>query len=272
MSLVFLIRHRSERVCDSRSTYSLSGHVSISLSPSLSIFEQRHAIRILLRSLVITFEGQAELVTSDAGYFAARICSISKELVPKSSVELSNEGHEDGDTPCAWHVMFDLPIPGWLPASDSYGDGRQGFSGTQYTLYATLNYTNSEETYNPSWFSSICAPFSSKTKVVHAEAFKVQVNRFALPPPSASTLFPQTFYSVALANGAPHADANLHPILTDIVSKVELLASVPEHISVDGDKFLFTLSIRAPTLPESEASKICVTHMSLEPQQIEQYT
>ena len=237
------------------------------------MFEQRHAIRILLRSLVITFEGQAELVTPEAGYFATRLCSISKELVPKTSVELSNEGHEDRDAPCTWHVMFDLPIPGWLPASDSYGDCRQGFSGTQYTLYAALNYTNLEETYGsgPSWFSSICSPFSSKTKVVHAEAFTVSLNRFALPPPPASASYPPIFYSITLKGGVHHRDANLHPILPDIVSKIELLASVPEHISVDGDKFLFTLCMRAPSLSQSEAARLRVTRVYLEPQQIEQY-
>ena len=241
------------------------------MSPSQSLFEQRRTIRILLRSLVITFEGQAELITSEAGYFAARLCSVSKELVPKTSVELSNEGHEDRDTPCTLHVMFDLPIPGWLPASDPYGDCRQGFSGTQYNLYATLNYTNLEETYGPSWFSSICTPFSSKTKSVHAEAFTVSLNRFALPLPSTSASYPPLFYSITLKGGAPHPDTNLHPILSDVLSKIELLASVPEHISVDGDNFLFTLCMRAPSLPESEAAKLRVTRVSLEPQQIDQY-
>jgi hypothetical protein len=169
--------------------------------------------------------------------------------------------------------MFDLPIPGWLPASDSYGDCRQGFSGTQYTLYAALNYTNLEETYGPgpSWFSSICTPFSSKTKVIHAEAFRVSLNRFALPPPSASAVYPPIFYSITSKGGAQHPDANLHPILTDIISRIELLASVPEHINVDGDKFLFTLCIRAPSLSQSEAANLRVTGVSLEPQQIMQY-
>jgi len=241
------------------------------LSPSHSLFEQRRAIRILLRSLVITFEGQAELITPEAGYFAARLCTISKELVPKASVELSNEGDEDGEMPCTWHVMFDLPIPGWLPASDRYGDGRQGFSGTQYTLYATLNYANLEETYGSSWFSSICAPFSSKTKVVHAESFKVSLNRFALPPPSTSALYPPLFYTVTLKDGMSHSAVNLRPIPADIVSKMELVASVPEHINVDENKFLFNLCVRAPSLPPSEAAKLCVSQVSLEPQQIERY-
>ncbi|KAH9005336.1 hypothetical protein EDB86DRAFT_2796322, partial [Lactarius hatsudake] len=254
------------------STYSLSGYVSVSLSPSHSLFEQRRTIRILLRSLVITFEGQAELVTPEAGYFPARLCAVSKELVPKMPVELSNEGHEDRDTPCTWHVMFDLPIPGWLPPSEPYGDCRQGFSGTQYTLYATLNYANLEETYGSSWLSSICTPFSSKTKAVHAEAFRMSLNRFALPPPSAIASYPPNFYSITLKGGARHPDRNMHPILSDVVSKIELLASVPEHISVDGDNFLFNLSMRAPSLPESEAAKLRLARVSFEPQQIEQYS
>ncbi|KAH9066458.1 hypothetical protein EDB87DRAFT_1554034 [Lactarius vividus] len=257
---------------DQSSTYSLSGYVSVSLSPSHSLFEQRRAIRILLRSLVITFEGQAELITPEAGYFSARLCSVSKELVPKTPVELSNEGHEDRDTPCTWHIMFDLPIPGWLPASDSYGDCRQGFSGTQYTLYATLNYANLEETYGQSWLSSLCTPFSSKTKAVHAEAFRMSLNRFALPPPSATATYPSNLYSITLKGGVRHPVRNPHPILSDVISKIELLASVPEHISVDGDNFLFNLCMRAPSLPESETDKLRVTRVSFEPQQIEQYS
>lgn len=257
---------------DQSSTYSLSGYVSVSLSPSHSLFEQRRTIRILLRSLVITFEGQAELITPEAGYFAARLCTVSKELVPKTPVELSNEGHEDRDMPCTWHVMFDLPIPGWLPASDPYGDCRQGFSGTQYTLYATLNYANLEETYGSSWLSSMCTPFSSKTKAVHAEAFRISLNRFALPPPSAIASYPPNLYSITLKGGARHSDRNLHPIPPEVISKIELLASVPEHISVDGDNFLFNLCMRAPSLPESEAAKLRVARVSFEPQQIEQYS
>ncbi|KAI9446266.1 hypothetical protein H4582DRAFT_2052342 [Lactarius indigo] len=257
---------------DQSSTYSLSGYVSVSLSPSHSLFEQRRTIRILLRSLVITFEGQAELITPEAGYFGARLCSVSKELVPKTSVELSNEGNEERDTPCTWHVMFDLPIPGWLPASDSYGDSRQGFSGTQYTLYATLNFTSLEETCGPTWLSSMCTPFSSKTKAVHAEAFRMLLNRFALPPPSTSASYPPNLFSITLKGGARHPDRNLHPILSDVISKIELLATVPEHINVDGDNFLFTLCMRVPPLPESEAAKLRIARVSFEPQQIEQYS
>jgi hypothetical protein len=141
------------------------------------MFERRRAVHILLWSLVITFEGQAELVAPEAaGYSAIRLCqcSISKELVSKTGVELSNEGHEDGEQPCTWHVMFNLPIPGWPSTSDLYGDCRQGVSGTQYNLYARMKYAGAGGSgSSPAcWFSALrlCTPFASRNKVVQAAA------------------------------------------------------------------------------------------------------
>src|SRR5260221_3289414 len=126
------------------------------------------------------------MVLKEASYAAVRLCTISKELVSKTTVELSNAGDEDGEQqPCTWHVTFDLPLPGWLPASDQYGDCRTGYSGTQYNLYATVKYTNIEDTtFGPSWVSALCTPFSSKTKVVRAERCGISLNRFAFPLPS----------------------------------------------------------------------------------------
>ena len=235
------------------------------MTSSQSLFERRRAIRILLRSLVITFEGQAELVTQEAGYSAVRLCAISKELVSKTAVEFSNEGHEDGEGPCTWHVMFDLPIPGWLPASDLYGDCRQGFSGTQYNLFATARFTNGEA-FGPSWVSTLCPPFFPRNNVLHAERRRIMLNRFALPSDS------PTFYAITPTSGLPRPEDNPHPIPADIVSKVELLASVPECISVDREKFSFSLNIRTSSLPESQAAKLHVSQFSLELEQVDQYS
>jgi len=206
----------------------------------------------------------------EAGYSAVRLCSISKELVSKTTVELSNEDDEDGEQPCAWHVTFNLPVPGWLPASDQYGDCRQGYSGTQYNLYATAKYTNMEETslISSSWVSALCTPFSSKTKVVHAEQRRITLNRFAIPLP---TRIP-AFFLVTPNTEALGPEDNPHPVPADIVSKIELLASVPEHIGLDDEKFPFAISIRTSSLSESEAAKLRVEHMSLEFQQVDEYT
>lgn len=251
--------------CESRSAYSLSGHISLSLTSSHSIFERRRAIRILLRSLVITFEGQAELITQEASYSAIRLCTISKELVSKTAIELSSEGDEDGEGPCTWHVMFDLPIPGWLPASDLYGDCRQGFSGTQYNLFASARFTNADA-FGPSWVSALCPPFFPRNNVLHAERRRIMLNRFALPSRSS------TFYSITPTSAVPRPEDNPHPVPADIISKVEMLASVPASVSLDQEKFPFSLSIRTSALSESEAAKLRVAHFSLELQQVDQYS
>lgn len=261
-------------MCECRSAYSLSGHISLSLAPSHTLFERRRAVRVLLRSLVITFEGQAELVLEEASYAAVRLCSISKELVSKTTFELSNEGAEDGEQPCTWHVMFDLPIPGWLPASDQYGDGRQGFSGTQYNLYATVKCTSVEEPSSfgaSSWVSALCSPFSSRNKAVRAERCGITLNRFAFPPSGSASQSP-AFYSVTPSAGMPRPEDNPHPIPEDIMSKVELLAYVSEHVSLEDDKIPFALSIRAPSLSESQAAKLRVSRLSLELKQVQEYS
>ena len=245
----------------------------MSLTSSHSLFERHRAVRVLLRSLVITLEGQAELVAPEAaGYSAVRLCTISKELVLKTAVELSNEGHED--EPCTWHVMFNLPIPGWLPANDLYGDCRRGLSGTQYNLYATAKYANADDTHGDdngtqSWFSALCTPFTSRNKVVHAQARPVTLNRFALPPSAES--YRPAFYSIKASGQERRSEDQPPPIPADIVSKIELLASVPECVSVDGERFPFSLNIRTPSLPESQAAKLRVSHLSLQLHQIEQY-
>ena len=81
----------------------------------------------------------------------------------------------------------------------------------------------------------------------------------------------------ALYSVTPNAEAlrpedNPHPIPLHIVSKIELLASVPEHINLDDEQFPFAISLRATSLSESEAAKLHISHMSLELQQVDGYT
>ena len=88
------------------SAYSLSGHITISLSSPYSLFERRRTARMLLKSLVLSFEGQSEVITPSIGYSGVRLCSISQELAPSTSIELSNEGHEEDEAPCEHHLLF----------------------------------------------------------------------------------------------------------------------------------------------------------------------
>ena len=93
----------------SSSAYSLSGHVSISISSSHSLFKHRSAVRLLLQSLSLTFEGQSEVYTPSIGYSSLRLCSVTRELGPSKPTELSSE--ESGETctlPIHPHLKINL--------------------------------------------------------------------------------------------------------------------------------------------------------------------
>jgi hypothetical protein len=92
------------------------------------------------------------------------------------------------------------------------------------------------------------------------------LNRFAL------SAHRPAYYSVSLTAGGFRPEDNPHPVPPDIVSKVELLASVPDGISLDQEKFPFSLSIRTSSLSESQAAKLRVTQFSLELRQNDQYS
>ena len=81
----------------SSSAYSLSGHVSISVSSPQSLFNHRSTVRLLLESLSLTFEGQSEVYAPCIGYSSLRLCSVTRELLaPSKPTELSNE--DSGET------------------------------------------------------------------------------------------------------------------------------------------------------------------------------
>lgn len=80
----------------SSAAYSLSGHVSISVSSSHSLFNHRSTVRLLLQSLSLTFEGQSEVYTPCTGYSSLRLCSVTREFGPSKPTELSSE--DSGET------------------------------------------------------------------------------------------------------------------------------------------------------------------------------
>jgi hypothetical protein len=143
-------------------------------------------------------------------------------------------------------------------------------SGTQYNLYATMKYVNAaEDAQGPIWLSALCSPFSSRNKVAQARPCPVTLNRFALPPRAAS--YRPSFYSVRATGQEVRSEGQRQPIPEDIISKIEMLASIPECVSVDGERFPFSLSVRTPSLSDDRASKLRVSHLSLHLQQIDQY-
>lgn len=271
VSLSLCFRQSCPQLTDTSTAYSLSGDVVISLSSSYSLFERRRAIRLLLESLIIEFEGQCELITDETGYTPFRVCSVSKELVVREAVELSNEGHEDASLPSVWSVAFSLVIPGWLPPTSAYGDCESGDAGTRYGLYASAKFLDLDEGSSRSLFSLCTAPFRPRTRVIAAPRCEVTVNRFIstlVDDPSSPSTSSTIDYTVLPEQ---RKDQSSSGFPYEVISKLRAAVSVPEHIDVDDDSFSLCIRLRTQDLPESECKRLRITGFEVDVEQTEHY-
>jgi hypothetical protein len=256
-----------------RSAYSLSGHISISVQPGSFFFDNRTAVRLLLQSLKVTFEGQSELLTPHTGYSAFRICSVSRELVPTGDTELNTEDHDDSGRPCTWNVVFNIPIPGWLPATSTFGDAHHGPAGVRYYLTATAQFMHLEDR-TPKYFSlsSLCAPFFSKTRCVSALPCEITLDRAYVPPRSSSApaSFPSASFNVETLTEKSTDDDSRIP--SGILKELQVMVSVPEHVTLDDEaSFPFSIRFRPGDLSEEDRRKLRIADFSVEIEQIEKY-
>ncbi|KAK0196871.1 hypothetical protein F5146DRAFT_1013274 [Armillaria mellea] len=236
---------------DSSSAYSLSGHVTVSLHSPNSIFERRRTTSFLLQSLELTFEGQSEIVAPQIGYSGVRLCSITRQLAPSEHLELSNEGQEESRTPCRWNVVFNIPVPGWLPASSQYGADDMG---TSYTLYATAKFLDLDNS-SPWSLSTLCAPFRSREREVYAEK-TIPLRRFVDSQFLDPTEVPRTTFLVNSKPTPPKKDKDRPRIPREIISQLQILASIPEYVDVDEDAVDLTLRMRAHGLEEEQCKRL----------------
>ncbi|PCH37749.1 hypothetical protein WOLCODRAFT_148705 [Wolfiporia cocos MD-104 SS10] len=253
--------------------YSLSGDIIISVSPSNSFFDRRRAVRLLLQSLVVDFEGQCELITPETGYAAYRLCHISKELILDEPVEISNEGHEGSDKQTSyWNVTFALVVPGWLPPTTSYAECEQDDAGTHYSLYATAKLQDIDDEPSRSWFSSCWSPFSSHTQVVNAPRCEVPVNRYMGGPAGDSSLSQPCSFADYTLSPERRTDVQLSSAIPfDVLSKIRTIVSVPEYIDTADDAFPICLRLRTKDLPESECKRLRISDFSMDVEQTEHY-
>ncbi len=235
------------------------------MSSSSSFFDRGRTVRALLQSLTITFEGQTELVSEETGYTAFRLCSIFKELVTEEPIELSNEEIEDS---CVWNVVFNLNIPGWLPASAAFGESG---GGTRYTLHASATIDCVDDDSSRTWFSALCAPFRAQLRTVKAES-TIQLNRFAINPSSiassSDSLFPQTYFAIS---AQPEQIDEGSDFPRDILSKIQVQISTPVCVGIEEGALPFTLRLSTDQLPEDDCKRLRTTDFSVEVEQSERY-
>ncbi|KAG7092725.1 hypothetical protein E1B28_009054 [Marasmius oreades] len=244
---------------DAGFAYSLSGHVSVSISPSCFAFKRYRKTDLLLQSLELTFEGQNEMHSDAMGYSSARLCRITKELVPQEPVLLSNEGigTSNVNEPCRWNIIFSLTIPGWLPASTGYGS--DGTLGVSYNLFATAKFLIDSHSHRDSWstgisslYSSLCSP----ERVIKAEK-AILVRRFPSPPlPSNEDCAVEdaTFY-IKPDVQPPDENAKVF-IPLDVWSKLQILVSIPEYTDIKSHELPFTLRLRTKNMKVEDRKRI----------------
>lgn len=277
MAVVLDIRPFSDTLfmygeANSSSAFSLAGHVNISIPPTKSFLNRsRPTTRLLLRSLVITFEGQSEVITPVTGYAPVRLCSVSQELIRGDPIELSNEGLEYSTSPCSWDAVFDIRVPGWLPVTSTYGDADFEETGTRYALYATATCVLLED--GPSSFSlfNLCAPFCSRSKTVDAPQCPVTVRRVVEPPAEPSGSFPLAMYVVDTQKELNDMREGPSTTLFSVLEKIEVVACTPTAISTGETSLPFTLRLRAKDLTHSERERLRVTEFSVDVKQVEVY-
>lgn len=260
-----LIRTIADLSPSPRTAYSLSGDIVISVSSPISFFERRKPVKILLQSITVDFEGQCELISQDTGYTPFRVCSLSSELLTEQTIELSNEGHEEEDKPCAWSVAYNLVVPGWLPPTAVYGEHRAGIDpGTRYALYASAKFVTIDDDASRSWFAACCSAFRTRARVVAAPQCSIRVNRFASVADDASSTID---YSVK-PRREDRESATRFP--SDVMSSMRAIVSVPTNIDLDDTVFPVCMRLRLQDLSEAECRRIRMTDFSVDIEQTEQ--
>ena len=251
------------------SAYSLSGHVEVKLTPPTSLLYDPPATeeRFQLESLVLTFEGQSELLTPETGYAACRLVEFSQELIQNGPIEIGHYWDENLRDPQRWLITFNLPVPGWLPptCSTTFGGVLHEEPEVSYRLTAKATYRDMRPGSSKSLRSIV-----SGTQTATSPAATVKLNRFTLPPSphnlttSEFSKFP--FHSVEYSGSVKGSSSQ---VPTDVLSKLRLLAYLPEHIPMDSETFPLYLRLRPEGLTADERKRLRLPKFSITATQTE---
>ncbi|KAH9848888.1 hypothetical protein C2E23DRAFT_841980 [Lenzites betulinus] len=259
---------------DRNSAYSLAGHVEVKLTPPTSLLYDPPASeeRLVLESLVLTFEGQSELLSPETGYGACRIVEFSQELLQNGPVEVGHYWDENLRDPQRWLVTFNLAVPGWLPPScyTTFVDPSRREPEVSYRLSAKATYRDMRPGSSKS-LRSLCYGYSKlpSTQTTTSPLAAVKINRFTIPPPShalATSEFTQfPFHSVEYAGSVKGSSK----IPAEVLSKLRVLAYLPEHIPTDSDSFPLFIRLRPENLTKDERKRLLLPKLSVSASQTE---
>lgn len=161
-----------------------------------------------------------------------------------------------------WNVTYSIPIPGWLPATTEYGTSGVG---TTYALSAEAYFMPLEDyAVAPSIFSlsTICAPFRVRTKTLHA-SLPIVINRFVDSHHLDTSEIPQALYLVN-SKYATAVDKSRPHIPEAILTKIQVMASVPEFVDTAANGATFSMRLRSRGLSVDECRRLELTGFSID--------
>ena len=135
--------------------------------------------------------------------------------------------------------------------------------GISYGLYATAKFINLDIEQSPSaWsFATLCTPFRSRVRSAYTSK-TIALRRYVLPPhvdQSSSSIN----YLVNSHFSAEKADSSKKRIPTEVLSKIQVLSSVPEFVDVKDNSIPITVRLRTKGLESDECKRLQVTEIGI---------
>jgi hypothetical protein len=271
---------------DASSAYSLSGHIAITVLPSRSLFESSTRQRYTLESLELAFEGQSEQISDVTGYSAIRLCNIKRELVQGEPIELAADvADESGHPqPTKWEFVFDMTIPGWLPASTPFRESHHGCQvGTQYTLHATAQLRDASKDEAGGLMTTVLCSLFKPPFLTQTARCPVELKRFFTKSTplsedagaTSSSGFPTIPYSVSTAveRTSTNKTPAIRTIPLDVLKGIEVRAEAPEHFDLDNNRIPFAIRLRpGKAFPQDAFQRTRIVGFNMDIRQHESYT
>lgn len=173
------------------------------------------------------------------------------------------------DDSAEWRIVFNLAIPGWLPATADFGDDPQQLpSGVNYALHAIAHFTSGSERRS-------VVRSSSKEKVIKAEMTPICITRFASYPSQdydaedepRSPAFPTTSFAVQARPDPKSSTSIPEPILRSL----QMTAQLPICTSIDDETTPLTVRMKSNIPDAATRRRICVIGFEADIVQLERY-
>lgn len=212
---------------------------------------------------------------------------LSSSLPSSSNPGSSSSSKSDGST--TWNFTYNLPIPGWLPATSTFGCDMHGAAGTRYTLYADAAFAplgdngivHSGHTRAWSIAASLCGSLTApRARIVRARKCAIEIVRVAQPEPEfgfdpecsdAKPFGDQTFVVDSHSSHPTREDGKHTRIPVEILRAIEVLATVPEAIPIDAPHLNLAVRLRAASLSPEQQRRLRLTDFEIKLTQTEHY-